>query len=235
MVLIFRFLLRSSVILLLMGIKQNYVCVKCGQTFTRQESGKRHNMNLHSEQSHIVDSTTYHVGIINGTYGQPEGSPSFFRGLKAFKINSFFKQNRKQLNPPYSFNCRTEDFKTNNILISETNNRYNDNPYNIGRKRTDIQSHNYNNNLAHDYDNYYHNEEFSQYLNFYSIHDHTKKFSIRDVVIVQRRLERVLPYLYRIYGNYLYCLINKIIWDCRYKKSYEPLDIFLRRHNLSFI
>ena len=44
---IFRVLLRSSVILLLMGIKQNYVCVTCDQMFTRQESGKRHNINLH--------------------------------------------------------------------------------------------------------------------------------------------------------------------------------------------
>ena len=166
MVLIFRFLLRSSVILLLMVIKQNYVCVKCGQTFTRQESGKRHNMNLHSEQSHIVDSTTYHVGIINGKYGQPEGSPSSFRGLKAFKIHSSFKQNRKQLNPPYSFNYRTEDFKTNNILISETNNRNNVNSYNQRIKGTDIQRHNYNNNLALDHDNYYQHEEFSPDLNF---------------------------------------------------------------------
>ena len=197
--------------------------------FTRQESGKRHNINLHSEQSLIVDSTSYHVGIINGKYGQPKGSPSSFKRLKAFKINSSIKQNRRHLNPPYSFNYKTEDFK------SEMNNRYNDNPYNKGRKRPDIQSHNYTNKLAHDYHTYYHNEEFSQYLNFDSMHDHTKKFSIRDVVIVQRRLERVVPYLYRIYGNYLYYLINKIIWDCRYKKSYEPLDIFLRRHNLSFI
>ena len=61
------------------------------------------------------------------------------------------------------------------------------------------------------------------------------KFRIRDMMMVQRRLERVLPYLFRIYGNYLYYLINKMIWVCRYKKSYEPLDIFLRRHNLSFI
>ena len=58
-----------------MRIKKNYVCVKCGQTFTRRESGKRHNINLHSEQSLIVDSTSYHVGIINGKYGQPKGSP----------------------------------------------------------------------------------------------------------------------------------------------------------------
>jgi hypothetical protein len=218
-----------------MGIKQNYVCVKCGQTFTRQESGKRHNANLHSGQSLIVDSTSYQVGIINGKYGQPEGSPSSFRSLKAFNINSSIKQNRSQPNTPYSFNYKTEDFKTNNILTSEMNNRYNDNPYNKGRKLPDIQSHNYTNKLAHDYHTYYHNEEFSQYLNFDSLHDHTKKFRIRDVVRVQRRLKRVAPYLYEIYGNYLYCLINKIIWDCRYKNSYEPLDIFLRSHNLGFI
>ncbi|MGZ5491132.1 MAG: hypothetical protein ACXW2E_12445 [Nitrososphaeraceae archaeon] len=115
------------------------------------------------------------------------------------------------------------------------NNRYNDNLYKKGRKRPDIQSHNYTNNLAHNYDTYYHNEEFSQSLNFDSMHYHTKKFRIRDMMIVQRRLERVVPYLFRIYGNYLNYLINNIIWDCRYKKSYEPLDIFLRRHNLSFI
>ena len=102
-----------------MGIKKNYVCVKCGQTFTRQESGKRHNANLHSGQSLIVDSTSYHVGIINGKYGQPEGSPSSFRSLKAFNINSSIKQNRSQPNTPYSFNYKTEDFKTNNILTSE--------------------------------------------------------------------------------------------------------------------
>ena len=115
------------------------------------------------------------------------------------------------------------------------NNTYNDNLYNKGRKRPDIQSHNYTNNLAHNYDTYYHNEEFSQSLNFDSMHDHTKKFRIRDMMILQRRLEIAVPYLFRIYGNYLNYLINNIIWDCRYKKSYEPLDIFLRRHNLSFI
>ena len=63
-----------------MTIKQNYVCVRCGQTFTRLESGKRHNMSLHLEQSPIVDSTDYHVGIINGKYDQPKGSREHLLG-----------------------------------------------------------------------------------------------------------------------------------------------------------
>jgi hypothetical protein len=148
-------------------------------------------MSLHLEQSLIVDATDYHVGIINGKYDQPEGSPASFRRLKALKNKTSIKQVSKQRNNPYFFKYKREDYKTNDRAISQNNNRYNGNPYNKGRKWPELQSHNYNNNLAHNYVNYYYpNDEFIQYRNFDSIQNYTKEFSNNDIIIVLLRLKK---------------------------------------------
>ena len=54
--------------------KQNYVCITCGRGFTRKTSGKRHNLNLHSGMSEIVESSLYYIGIIQGKYPTPDPS-----------------------------------------------------------------------------------------------------------------------------------------------------------------
>ncbi|HYJ01270.1 MAG TPA: hypothetical protein VEW92_03565 [Nitrososphaeraceae archaeon] len=57
--------------------KQNYVCITCGRGFTRRTSGKRHNLNLHSGMSEIVESSLYYIGIIQGKYPTPDPSTPF--------------------------------------------------------------------------------------------------------------------------------------------------------------
>ena len=57
--------------------KQNYVCITCGRGFTRRTSGKRHNLNLHSGMSEIVESSLYYIGIIQGKYPTPDPSTAF--------------------------------------------------------------------------------------------------------------------------------------------------------------
>ena len=57
--------------------KQNYVCITCGRGFTRRTSGKRHNLNLHSGMSEIVESSLYYTGIIQGKYPTPDPSTPF--------------------------------------------------------------------------------------------------------------------------------------------------------------
>ncbi len=37
--------------------KQKCVCITCGRGFTRRTSGNRHNLNLHSGMSIIVESS----------------------------------------------------------------------------------------------------------------------------------------------------------------------------------
>ncbi len=50
-------------------IKMNsYVCTICSQDFTRKESGRRHNTNLHSGTASIVRSIDYIIGRVSGYY-----------------------------------------------------------------------------------------------------------------------------------------------------------------------
>ena len=46
----------------------SYVCTICSQDFTRKESGRRHNTNLHSGTATIVRSTDYIIGRVSGRY-----------------------------------------------------------------------------------------------------------------------------------------------------------------------
>jgi hypothetical protein len=79
-----------------MTSKQNWICSICGQTFTRNTSGKRHNLNLHSGLSQIVYSTQYYVGIIKGKYQAPVNSPATFRRKKSFESNFLDMPVKKQ-------------------------------------------------------------------------------------------------------------------------------------------
>lgn len=98
--------------------KFNYVCQKCGQTFTRHASGKRHNNNLHSNMAIIIDSIDYFAGIANGKYKPPEGPPSSFR-KKNFISSNFTDikmKNEKCILPIF-----------NNQRNHDTNNNHNNN------------------------------------------------------------------------------------------------------------
>ena len=87
-----------------MTSKPNWVCSICGQTFTRNTSGKRHNINLHTGMSQIVNHTEYYVGRLNGKYLQPSHSPSSFRRKKALETTSLDGQEREQQPPPNNTN-----------------------------------------------------------------------------------------------------------------------------------
>ena len=79
-----------------MTAKQNWICSLCGQTFTRNTSGKRHNLNLHAGLSQIVNSTEYYVGRINGKYPPPLNSPLSFRRKKSLEPTFLDGQEKKQ-------------------------------------------------------------------------------------------------------------------------------------------
>jgi hypothetical protein len=70
-----------------MTSKANWICQKCGQSFTRHTSGKRHNAKLHSNMSLIIEFSEYYVGITKGKYNLPEGPPALFKRNKSFNSN----------------------------------------------------------------------------------------------------------------------------------------------------
>ena len=110
-----------------MTSKPNWVCSICGQTFTTNTSGKRHNLNLHSGMSQIVNYTEYYVGRLNGKYLQPSNSPLSFRRKKSLEVNFLDVQDKQQQqqNNPYSFIPNISDVK-NNIFYDFYNNTLTD-------------------------------------------------------------------------------------------------------------
>lgn len=56
--------------------KPLYVCVLCGERFSRFSNGKRHNLNLHSNNAEIVSWTEYLVGRSTNRYQPTQPSPS---------------------------------------------------------------------------------------------------------------------------------------------------------------
>jgi uncharacterized Zn-finger protein len=61
--------------------KQKCVCITCGRGFTRRTSGNRHNLNLHSGMSIIVESSLYYIGILQGKYPNPNPATAVRRRL----------------------------------------------------------------------------------------------------------------------------------------------------------
>ena len=97
-----------------MVLKINYVCQKCGQTFTRHSSGRRHNDNLHSNMAIIVESIDYFAGIANGKYKPPDGPPSSYRKKNSFRSNfmDIKIKNEKCILPIFN-NQRSHDSNNN--------------------------------------------------------------------------------------------------------------------------
>jgi hypothetical protein len=93
--------------------KQNWICSLCGQTFTRNTSGKRHNLNLHAGLSQIVNYTEYYVGRLNGKYLQPSHSPSSFRRKKSLET-TFLDGQEKQQPPNNTYNSIPNLFNIKN-------------------------------------------------------------------------------------------------------------------------
>lgn len=77
--------------------KPSYICVTCGEDFTRRTSAERHkaNPNIHSNGNcNIVRFIEYVIGIAKGTYEEPSTPPprlSSIRNKK--KKNKFFEGN----------------------------------------------------------------------------------------------------------------------------------------------
>ncbi len=63
----------------------SYVCTICSQDFTRKESGRRHNTNLHSGTATIVRSIDYIIGRISGRYLPSD--PLLYRNKKKRHTN----------------------------------------------------------------------------------------------------------------------------------------------------
>jgi hypothetical protein len=47
-----------------MPSKQTCTCIICGRGFTRRTSGNRHNLNLHSGMSMIIEYSLYYNGVL---------------------------------------------------------------------------------------------------------------------------------------------------------------------------
>jgi hypothetical protein len=62
--------------------KHNWICITCGQGFTRKHSGNRHNSNLHSGTAKLVRPFDYVIGRLNGEIASPMHDPLFYRRYK---------------------------------------------------------------------------------------------------------------------------------------------------------
>lgn len=107
--------------------KVNWICQTCGQTFTRYSSGKRHNANLHSNMSLVVESTDYYVGITNGKYKPPDSPPASFRKRNSFKSNFLGIKIR---NGHYTHHSIFNNQKSYNIDNHDHSNSKSDLPFN---------------------------------------------------------------------------------------------------------
>ena len=101
--------------------KQKCVCITCGRGFTRRTSGNRHNFNLHSGMSIIVESSLYYIGISQGKYPTPDPSTAI-RTRLAIPLNP---------NYPSHFNIDGKPifkdfFKDNAALIDSIIEKYDD-------------------------------------------------------------------------------------------------------------
>jgi hypothetical protein len=77
--------------------KPSYVCVTCGEDFTRKTSAKRHkaNPNIHSYGNcNIVRFIEYVIGIAKGTYQEPAMLSPRLSSIGSKKKNKFFEGNK---------------------------------------------------------------------------------------------------------------------------------------------
>ena len=99
--------------------KQKCVCITCGRGFTRRTSGNRHNSNLHSGMSIIVESSLYYIGISQGKYPTPDPTTAirtrFCNPLNPNYLNHFNIDDKPILN---------DFFKDNAALIDSIIEKY---------------------------------------------------------------------------------------------------------------
>jgi hypothetical protein len=77
--------------------KPSYVCVTCGEDFTRKTSAERHkaNPNIHSNGNcDIVRFIEYVIGIAKGTYQEPAMLSPRLSSIRSKKKNEFFEGNK---------------------------------------------------------------------------------------------------------------------------------------------
>jgi hypothetical protein len=77
--------------------KPSYVCVTCGEDFTRRTSAERHkaNPNIHSNGNcNIVRFIDYVIGIARGTYQEPSMRPPPLSSIRSKEKNKFFEGNK---------------------------------------------------------------------------------------------------------------------------------------------
>ena len=81
-----------------------WVCTVCSQTFTRNSSAKRHNINLHEGKGVYVRFIDYEIGRVQGKYFQ--NNPVFYRKKSAIDYDISVKQPRENrlLSPQFIHN-----------------------------------------------------------------------------------------------------------------------------------
>jgi hypothetical protein len=88
--------------------KPSYICVTCGEDFTRKTSAERHkaNPNIHSNGNcNIVRFIEYIIGIAKGTYQEPSMLPPRLSPKRSKKKNKFFECN-KDIGEDSKVSCR---------------------------------------------------------------------------------------------------------------------------------
>jgi hypothetical protein len=76
--------------------KPSYICLTCGEDFTRKTSAERHkaNPNIHSDSNcNIVRFIEYVTGMAKGTYQEPSMLPPRLSSIRSKKKNKFFEGN----------------------------------------------------------------------------------------------------------------------------------------------
>jgi hypothetical protein len=77
--------------------KPSYICVTCGEDFTRKTSAERHkaNTNIHSNSNcNIVRFVEYVIGIANGTYKEPSMLPPRLSSIRSRRKNRIVGGNK---------------------------------------------------------------------------------------------------------------------------------------------
>jgi hypothetical protein len=77
--------------------KPSYVCVTCGEDFTRKTSAERHkaNPNIHRNGNcNIVRLIEYVIGIAKGTYQEPVMLSPRLSSIRSKMKNKFFEGNK---------------------------------------------------------------------------------------------------------------------------------------------
>ena len=73
----------------IMTSKQTCICITCGRGFTRKTSDNRHNLNLHSGISIIIETSLYYIRVLQCRYPIPDSSTAIRRKIVTPVIRNY--------------------------------------------------------------------------------------------------------------------------------------------------